>query len=215
MFDIRPTLGQNLSLQSLWGRNKSDIFFVGRNGSVAHYNGEEWQKLESGTSLNINDIWGSRNPRTGDWEVLAVAYNSFSSNEKRVLQILKESVASLPDGGLGPGMYSIWFEAGKRYFIGGNDLYQTVDPEKSWETNTHFQPGFRGSKAAVRGNGLNDMVVVGTYGLVMHFNGASWQIYEDQQLLPTGAYTSLDVKEDIVVAGGAHEGKGIILIGKR
>ena len=96
------------------------------------------------------------------------------------------------------------------------DLYQTVTPEKSWETNTLFQPGFRGSKAAIRGNGLNDIVVVGTYGLVMHFNGADWQHYEHQMLLnPAGSYTSLDVKGDIVAAGGAHEGKGLVLIGKR
>ena len=204
-------------INRIWGTSSEDFYLAGDNGSLAHFDGEDWQKLESDTQLNINDIWGSQHPTTGEWEILAVAYSSFTSNAKSLIQIKDNQTQILSTEGLGPGMYTVWFEAETRYFVGGNDLYQSFTNSDDWAINEQFQPGFVGSKVSVRGNGLNDMIVVGTHGLVMHFNGADWKLYDDQLLLPagSGSYTSLAVQGNIVVAGGAHNDKGIVLIGKR
>ena len=46
------------SVNKLWGTSSSDLYGVGYNGMITHYNGRTWQKIESGTTTNINDIWG-------------------------------------------------------------------------------------------------------------------------------------------------------------
>jgi hypothetical protein len=205
------------SAKAVWGSSSKNLWFVGNSGFLAHYDGERWQKLESGTSLNINDIWGSRNPHTGKWEVLAVASEPWSTTEERLLSISGTTVNILPANEPDLIMNSIWFQAGQRYFIGGNELFNALSKEGDWWQEERFNPGFPGAKQAIRGTGLNDMYVTGTHGLIMHFNGARWKLYEDQLLLPfgSGSYTSLSVKEDIVVAGGVHGSKGIVLIGRR
>src|SRR5690606_10162549 len=47
----------------IWGTSSNDIYFVGRNGSIVHYNGspgaDGWTKIESGTDLSLSDIWSS------------------------------------------------------------------------------------------------------------------------------------------------------------
>ena len=52
------------SMNKIWGSSSNDLYVVGNNGKIAHYNGTSWQRIESGTTLNINDIWGDFNEKT-------------------------------------------------------------------------------------------------------------------------------------------------------
>jgi hypothetical protein len=56
---IRPLLTG--SLNKLWGSNSSDLYVVGNNGNIAHWNGSKWTKIESGTDVNLRDISGQTN----------------------------------------------------------------------------------------------------------------------------------------------------------
>ena len=47
-------------INKLWGSSSSDIYVVGNEGNIAHYNGTSWTKIESGTTLDINDIGGAK-----------------------------------------------------------------------------------------------------------------------------------------------------------
>ncbi|NWG28280.1 MAG: glucosyl transferase, partial [Ignavibacteriaceae bacterium] len=62
-------------VNKIWGSSSSDLYVVGNNGNIVHYNGTRWSRIESGTELNINDIWGDYNEKTNEWEILAVASN--------------------------------------------------------------------------------------------------------------------------------------------
>jgi hypothetical protein len=68
-------------INKLWGTSSSDLYAVGNNGNIAHYNGTKWTKIESGTDLNINDIWGDYNKKTREWEILAVGGNILHGSE--------------------------------------------------------------------------------------------------------------------------------------
>ena len=46
------------SINKIWGTSSNDLYIVGNSGNIAHYNSTNWQKVESGTNLNIGDIWG-------------------------------------------------------------------------------------------------------------------------------------------------------------
>jgi hypothetical protein len=41
-----------------WGTSSNDLYMVGGNGSMAFYNGSSWKKIESGTEVDLRDVWG-------------------------------------------------------------------------------------------------------------------------------------------------------------
>ena len=100
-FDIRNITGdQNIDVLKGWGTSSSNIYFVGRNGNIVHYNGSSWTKIESGATLPINDIYGAWNSQTNQWEILAVASNKYLNVNKKVLQITPSTATAIPDSGL-------------------------------------------------------------------------------------------------------------------
>jgi len=46
------------SINKLWGTSSYNLYGVGDKGMIAHYNGSSWQKMESGTTVDLNDIFG-------------------------------------------------------------------------------------------------------------------------------------------------------------
>lgn len=44
-------------LQEVWGSSASDVFAVGDNGTVLHYDGHDWSPMDSGTTANLLAIW--------------------------------------------------------------------------------------------------------------------------------------------------------------
>ncbi|MEJ2636544.1 MAG: hypothetical protein P8184_14780 [Calditrichia bacterium] len=68
--------------------------------------------------------------------------------------------------------------------------------------------------AGIRGQGINDILVVGGFGLVSHFNGLTWHHYAGNEL-PTfyGNYGSPAYKGNIAIAVGWKGVNGIILKG--
>ncbi len=82
IYDVREITNSDLSLTKAWGINSNDIYFVGRAGSIAHYNGSNWRKIDSGTNLDIYDIWGDYNEQIGEYEILAVAAKILHSSER-------------------------------------------------------------------------------------------------------------------------------------
>ena len=46
-------------LNGIWGTSGSNVFAVGRRGTVLRYDGSEWKKMESGVRHNLRSVWGS------------------------------------------------------------------------------------------------------------------------------------------------------------
>lgn len=51
----------NLTLESIWGSSKDDIWAVGGNGAIRNYKTGDvrFEKIESGTIANLHAVWGS------------------------------------------------------------------------------------------------------------------------------------------------------------
>ncbi len=45
-------------LAHVWGGDSSDIFFVGWDGAIAHFDGTTLVTMESNTTVGLNDVWG-------------------------------------------------------------------------------------------------------------------------------------------------------------
>ena len=201
-------------INKIWGTSSQDMYFVGTNGSITHYDGQSWQRLESGTDIDIVDIWGSQNVENNKYEILAAASTNFHiEKERHILRIDGNTVSFEPDSGLAINLSTIWFKAGKTYYAAGDGLYIRENNELTWKKETD-QLGYY--KSEVRGININDVFVTGSFGLLSHYNGNNWKHYTGKELpYFYGSWHSLDVISDYIVAVGERSGKGLILRGKR
>ncbi|MBI3194917.1 MAG: hypothetical protein HYZ34_10695 [Ignavibacteriae bacterium] len=207
-----PFKGQ---VTQMWGTSSNNIYCTGRTGSIYHYNdnGNTWQKLVTGTQLDIQDIWGAQT-KTGEWEILAVASNPFSSYERKILRIDGVTVSELSDNGIDWPLSSIWFKPNRHYYVAGSGVYEkrTLE-EQQWKNEplditTYYTNRIRGTK-------LNNVLFCGAYGDLFHFNGFDWYSYRPQTQLSFGQYQSLDTKGNIVVAVGDEYARAVVARGYR
>lgn len=190
----------------IWGSNENNIYCVGRNGAIYHYFGTSWQKIESGTDLNINDIWGITD-EYGNSFIICPAYDLGSGGEKKLISISNNTVGEIPwveDREL----YTVWFKTKEKIYAGGEGLFYRTDNQWNEETLPEL------FKFRVRGEELNDIWTVGGYGFAAHYNGVSWKTYEEVTLT-AGNLLGLAVKENTVVMSGNEGGKAVITIGRR
>jgi hypothetical protein len=66
----------------------------------------------------------------------------------------------------------------------------------------------------IRGNDVNDIVAVGAFGEVHHYNGKRWKSFKTETGL-NGTYHSVAIKGNLIVAVGFEEQQAVILVGKR
>jgi len=45
-------------VRSIWGASKDNVYAVGFDGLALHFDGVEWTRLDLGTDLNLNRVWG-------------------------------------------------------------------------------------------------------------------------------------------------------------
>lgn len=204
-----------VSVNKIWGTGADDIYVVGTLGKIAHYDGSNWQELNSGTTVDIQDIWGAKNPQSGEWEILAVA--SFSIGVPQAIQLLRidgTTVSTVQDSGLPLALETIWFVPGDEYFVGGEKIYHTSDITKAWELDTR-QPVFY--MYSIRGLDANDIIMAGGHGYLSHFNGSTSKLYSGAELPEFfGNYYSVAVHPNVVAAVGSYGGtKGVVAMGRR
>ncbi|AFH50134.1 Hypothetical protein IALB_2431 [Ignavibacterium album JCM 16511] len=215
---IRPLLTG--AINKLWGSSSSDLYAVGNNGNIAHWDGRKWTKIESGTTLNINDIWGDYNEKTGQWEILAVAANYGSNLEKEILllennHIQKLSTESNP---LMEPLLTTWFVPNRQYYVAGAGIYQKhLLKDSKWKNNLFNITTF--ATTSIRGNNINDIIGVGAFGDFVHFNGINWKNNYAQPSLSNGSYSKVALKGNLIVAVGGNytsiNSVAVILLGRR
>lgn len=208
-------LDSGQSVEKVWGTSDTNIWAVGRHGSIVHYDGTSWQKLESGTIQDLQDIWGAKNSITEEYEILAIAGNIYESYDKEILKINSNNVEEISTEGINWALDAVWFDPGRVYYAVGAGIYskKTMDKKEIWTG-----PGLgvtRYSSHAVRGNHAHDVFVAGAFGDVLHYNGINWYSYHSSTALSQGSYYSIAVYKDWVFAVGHNYDKAVILRGKR
>ncbi len=212
IYDVREETNSNLSLTTVWGSSSNDIYFAGRSGSLAHYNGSSWTKIESGTELSINDIWGDYNEKMGKWEVLAVASSIAINEGNKLISINNHTSTPLSTEGLRWAIQTIWFKTKRKYLIGGDGLFQTNSLLNTWETNK-LVPNIW--TVSLNGIDINDLFSTGPFGMVLHYNGITWRDYTNETKYKGVCYATTSINNNLVAISGATSDQGVILIGRR
>lgn len=195
-------------LQKIWASSDNDIYMVGDGGTIVHYSGGSWTKIESGTNLQFLDIYGSGG------QVLTVCSQNYPLGEG-IFNISGNTATQVSSNPLGQyELFSVWFVPGQHYYVVGSGIYEKNSlSDSSWRNSptefTHY------GSSEVRGSGLNDVFVVGAFGEFLHWNGASWKSFIAETGLASGSYGSVAVKGNLVVAVGYNSPQAVITMGRR
>ena len=206
-----PFDGQVLKM---WGSNGNDIYCAGRTGAIYKFTGTNWNKLYSGTELDIYDIWGDYNERIDEWEILAVASDYYHSSDRKIIKIASNQSEIISDEPLYQPLRALWFSTNKQYYVTGSGIYQKHHlSDELW--NNKPQDITTYSTYAIRGSNINNVIGVGAFGDVIHFNGINWKNNYQEPLLSYGAYYAVAVENNIIIAVGTEQSKAVIIIGEK
>jgi hypothetical protein len=208
------TMCTPVSINKLWGTSSNDIYVVGALGGIAHYNGSSWTKIESGTTLNVYDIYGAYNSASKQWEILAVAGEIASSHDRRILRITGTTAAALSDAPITDALSGVWFVPCEHYYVIGSGIFEKASlADNTWTNKPFYITTYY--TGAIRGNAVNDVIVGGSYGELLHYNGSTWKSYRSEVALSDGVYSSVAIRNNLVIAVGEDNPLAAIAIGRR
>ena len=202
-----------------WGTSSNNMYFVGSYGSIVHYDGTEFTKIESGTDINLYSVSG-----TPDGEYVFVCGRN-STSDSIILQIHNQEIKTIYTGNsfntLPAGAPRVTYVYGDTaYFASAISVfkynYLTDESDVVYDSN-HYE--------SISAKGLyvkspNDLFMCGSRSEFIHYNGSSWSsdfsVWGQFGYQGVGTY-GLDVKDDTVVIVGKCFGalRGLIAIGKR
>lgn len=193
----------------MWGPSSSNLFLVGRLGTIVHYDGTGFHKIESGTTTDINDIWGALDIETEKYNIYCVVTNRLAAGEKRILQIHEDfTVTDALNWDIDKELTGIWFSSYSPVYVSGGGVY--VESDTGWVKQQ--LPSYHYEK--VRGVNNNDVMVAGAFGRSAHFNGVDWKVYPEL-FSSLGALPGMAMEEDFVVLTGSDLNRPIVAFGLR
>ena len=199
------------SIRAMWGSSSNNLYFVGTNGTIVHYDGATFTRVASGTELDFTDIWGAKDPS----KILAVANDqNYTTLQTILVQIEDSAVRSVALVPLTYPLSTVWFLPNRHYYVGGSGLYEKERlSDEFWANNLYSITRYYVTR--IRGTALNDVWAVGAYGEVLHWNGLRWHSFRSATGLGNGAYTALAVDRNTVIAVGGNAGYAVTLRGRR
>ena len=204
-YDIRTIIGNNeITVSKAWGINSNSMYFVGRAGNIVSYTNGIWQKIESGTTTKIGDIWGANGT------ILCAVSNKATPGDLKILKVSSTNTVDSISWNTGREVQSIWFSDTSKIFACGDGVF-IRGANSSW-TEQKSLPSYYSNR--IRGIADNDVIVCGDYGLLAHYNGVSWVSYNLPNALSL-VLSSLDFKGNTVVVTGYDGSNAYIIMGKR
>ncbi|BDQ03763.1 glucosyl transferase [Ignavibacterium sp.] len=205
-----------VSINKLWGSSSEDLYAVGNNGNIAHWDGRKWTKIESGTTVNLKSVSGNDND-------LFITGYSLDQSESVLLRLTNYQTRT------------VWYNNN----INGIDPYGNIIYSSKVIDNNLFLSSNRGIYREtiginnqtkylfpiprrvyrITGEKSNDVYTVGTSSSINHYNGINKrEVYID--FTSTSALYGADSKLNTIVGVGtkvenAIYHKAIIIVGKR
>ncbi len=164
---IWPSVREGTSiLRAVWGSSEKDVFAVGWDGMILHYDGNRWQAMDSGTGEALRHVWGYDAGTVfavgGDTSgPVIVRYDGTAWN------LVYTRPAGLLNGVWGISPDNIW-AVGKFDTTRGMILHW--DGAEWKETG----PPNLSELYGIWGTSAEDIFVSGTKGQILHWDGQTW-----------------------------------------
>ncbi len=202
-------------INKIWGENPNSVYAVGWGGNIVHYSNGTWRRVASGTTLDVNDVFGQRNPRTNQFEILAVAGQFSVNTERKILRLSPTQVTAVYDSGVRVTLEGIWFVPDRHYYVVGGGMFDkhSIATLGRWRA---IHPNVTSVYTlCIRGAALNDAFVGGSFAELLHFNGFSWRSYRGQITNSNAEFYSVAVTGKKVFAVGWMNPRAIVVRGSR
>jgi PKD repeat protein len=165
------------TLYGIWGTSPSNIYAVGQDGAIMHYDGATWTAETSGTTEKLNAIWGVTEPVT-ETNIYAAGENG----------ILLHKTAAGTTWGTEPlnsnnfgntDLYSVRGSSASNVYLGSNNGYFLRFNGTEW---TEFDPNPPTGSSKIAGiwafssTNLYCSTAAGSYGRLFHYDGEKWDL---------------------------------------
>jgi photosystem II stability/assembly factor-like uncharacterized protein len=156
--------------QAVWGAGPDDIYAVGNDGLILHYDGASWGQMETETNELMVDVWG-----TGSENVYALSgraiYNYDGEAWSEHHRFLGPDERNSGNTLWGLGSERIWTMFPLLRFDGD----QWAEHDRVWA-----EEEWGGLPRDIWGTGPDNLYVVGSRGIIRHYDGNQWRDLEDQ-----------------------------------
>ena len=201
MYDLRTTVDPGLSLAKIWGSRIDDIYFVGNAGSIAHYQNGHWSRIESGTTVDLLDIWGG-----SDGTLWSCGYTSNYSTTVLLrnagdgwVKLFEGSAGEQNNGYTINQIAGVWSNNDYRIYLLKSDGISLQANNNELFLQKQLASFIYGSYD-IDGTDDNN-IFVSAYRFVGHWNGMTFReypaVYQENR-----KYYSIKVKGNTVCAGG-------------
>ncbi len=218
-------------ITKIWGTSSSDLYVVGTSGSIVHFDGTRWSEMESGTDVNLTDIWGTPDGK----ELWACGFREQDgastiirrrADNPSTWQRLWDSRISMPPYLYQGFMSTLWSAGRSEFLITSGILFRHsfLNPsilrvERVVTANGWHLFNFKNFPYRLRGTASNNVIAVGDDARIWHFNGQNWYSYEEL-LNSNDRLYGLFVSERMMVGVGTRYGAGpfrsaLVITGKR
>ncbi|MCP4352538.1 MAG: hypothetical protein GY795_44330 [Desulfobacterales bacterium] len=165
--------GVSYNLRDVWGSSGNDVFAVGKNGVIIHYDGSVWGEMASVSYNYLRAVWGS----SGN--------NVFAVGEGGVILHYNGTLWTEMASGVTEDLRDVWGSSGNNVFAVGEKGVILRYNGSSW---IKAQPVTLSSLNSVWGSSENDVFAAGgTWGTVtmLHYDGEKWtQMQADSINIP-------------------------------
>ncbi len=182
------------SVNCIWGTSIDNLYFAGRKGTIVHYDGSSWRRIESGTEERGNDVWGYVHP-DGNYSVFFAFSDSYKPGRHVLLTLDNGNSLESLDWPDSVYIESIWTDSPRYLFACGSGVWQRGP--LGWRKYQNLPNVFR---ERIRGSGVNNILVVGHYGQILHYNGKDWRVFQFNPEI--GILMGLAMKGSLVYAVG-------------
>lgn len=202
------------AVHKLWGSSLSNIWGVGPGGTIVHYNGVKWEKIDFDTQWWFYEITGNTETDIA-YAVSCTIYDAIVVKlENSTAEIIYQK--SQRDTDIGAWTLTITENNGYCYLASSSlpktAIWRINEKDYSVKEIAKIDPRIGIYQSSARE--MNDMYFVGndwTIGKLIHFNGIRFSIFDLQQQLDNygGCYS---LKDFTVIVGRSNNKAFIVKI---
>jgi len=192
----------------IWGTSSSNMYFVGYQGAIVHYDGENFEQMESGTEVDLLDIWGTYNDETDTEIIWTSGHDSYGNTVflvynsgmwQPVYDANSYKYVFRPDS-LSGTIGGLWSSENALYVYTTWGIYQC--PISTVGEGEIIWLGENGDATEkILGTNDNNLFFYRSGSEIRHFNGSTWHLY-DEIINPLDVLNSIDVRENLAVTVG-------------
>lgn len=204
-------------INGIWGTSSNNLYIAGTNGSIAHFNGSSWQKIESGTTVDLRDVYGKPDGSV----VWACGYSDINQTRGVLLREINGMWKQMWARGanatepFGDYVTSLWSSFGYLYITSNYGIFKLAHTDSVQQADRLLS--LDSFPYRVKGALDNDVLVVGDRSMIWHWNGATWE-----QVLsgpPTKPLYSIAMRGNLAIVIGVDNyeisSQGLVMIGRR